>query len=68
MDDEQFNMNIRNYLKKVGINSQREIEKSVRVALDNGDLIGNENLNVKVTLAIESINLTLDVDGEISLD
>ncbi|MGY9000610.1 MAG: DUF6494 family protein [Rhodospirillales bacterium] len=68
MDDEQFNMNIRKYLKKVGINSQREIEKSVRVALDNGDLIGNENLNVKVTLAIESINLTLDVDGEISLD
>jgi hypothetical protein len=68
MDDDQFNMNIRKYLKKVGITSQREIENAVRAALDNGDLSGDETLGVKVTLAIGALNLSVDIDGEIGLN
>ena len=30
MDEEQFNIEIRKFLKKVGISSQREIERAVR--------------------------------------
>ena len=60
-------MNIRKYLKKVGITSQREIENAVRVAVDSGALQGDENLNVKVTLNIGALNLTVDIDGEIGL-
>ena len=67
MDDDQFNMNIRKYLKKVGITSQREIENAVRAALDKGDIKGDENLGVKVTLAIGTLNLSVDIDGEIGL-
>ena len=67
MDDDQFNMNIRKYLKKVGITSQREIENAVRAAIDSGDLQGDETLDVKVTLAVGSIDLTVDIDGEIGL-
>ncbi len=67
MDEDQFNMNIRKYLKKVGITSQREVENAVRAAMDNGALKGDENLSVKVTLAIVSIDLTVDIDGEIGL-
>ncbi len=67
MDEDQFNMNIRKYLKKVGITSQREVENAVRAAMDNGALKGNETLSVKVTLAIGSIDLTVDIDGEIGL-
>ena len=67
MDEDQFNMNIRKYLKKVGITSQREIENAVRAAVDSGDLQGDETLGVKVTLAIGSIDLTVDIDGEIGL-
>ena len=67
MDQDQFNMSIRKYLKKVGITSQREIENAVRAAIDSGDLQGDESLGVKVTLAIGSINLTVDIDGEIEL-
>lgn len=67
MDDDQFNMNIRKYLKKVGITSQREIENAVRAALEKGDITGEESLDVKVTLAIGSLNLSVDIDGEIGL-
>ena len=68
MNDDQFNMNIRKFLKKVGITSQREIENAVRTAIDSGDLQGDESLGVKVTLAIGAVNLTVDIDGEIGLD
>ena len=68
MDNEKFNMNIRKYLKNVGITSQREIENAVRAAIDKGDISGDENLSVKVTLAIGTLNLSVDIDGEIGLN
>ena len=68
MDDEQLNMNIRKYLKKVGVNSQREIEDAVRDALANGRINGDEALAVSVTLSVKEIDLSVDIDGEISLN
>ena len=67
MDDDQFNLNVRKYLKKVGITSQREIENAVRGALDSGSLNGDETLDVKVTLSISSLKLTVEINDEISL-
>jgi len=68
MDDDQFNINVRKYLKKVGITSQREIEKAVMSAIDAEAISGDETLDVKVTLSIGALDLTVDVDGEISLN
>ena len=68
MDVEQLNMNIRKYLKKVGVNSQREIENAVRDALANGRINGDEALAVSVTLSVKEINLSVDIDGEINLN
>ncbi len=68
MDDEQLNMNIRKYLKKVGVNSQREIENAVREALANGRINGDEALAVSVTLSVKEIDLSVDIDGEINLN
>ena len=68
MDDEQLNMNIRKYLKKVGVNSQREIESAVRDALANGRINGDEALAVSVTLSVKEIDLSVDIDGEINLN
>lgn len=67
MDDDQFNINIRKYLKKVGITSQREIENAVRSAIDNESIEGDESLGVKVRLSIDALNLSVDIDGEINL-
>ncbi len=36
MDQDIFNMEVRKFLKKVGVTSQREIEQSVRQAIESG--------------------------------
>jgi ribosomal protein L1 len=68
MDDEQLNMNIRKYLKKVGVNSQREIENAVRNAIANGRINGDETLAVSVTLSVREIDLNVNIDGDINLN
>ncbi len=67
MDEERFNMEIRKFLKKVGITSQREIEKAVRDGIAGGALDGGETLAVTVSLDIENLGLKVPIDGEISL-
>ena len=68
MNDDQLNMNIRKYLKKVGVTSQREIESAIRNALAEGRIKGDETLPVKVTLSVSEIDLSVDIDGDIDLD
>lgn len=67
MDEEQFNMEIRKFLKKVGITCQREIEKAVRDGMESGALTGTETLNVRVNLELENVGLTVPIEGEIRL-
>jgi hypothetical protein len=67
MDEEVFNMELRKFLKKVGVTSQREIEGAVRSALESGKLKGSETLKVKAVLSIEGLDLSHDIDGEIKL-
>ena len=67
MDEDQFNLEIRRFLKKVGIASQREIEKAVRAAVAQGSLSGNETLKVRVSVTLDEVGLALPIDGEIKL-
>ena len=67
MDNDQFNMNIRKFLKKVGITSQREIENAVRNAVNTGQYKGNETLQVNVSLSVGDLDLMVDIKGEIGL-
>ena len=68
MDQEVFNMQIRKFLKKVGITSQREIETAVRQALDDGRLAGTEKVQARVTLELPGLDLEVHVDDTIALD
>ncbi|HSR72113.1 MAG TPA: DUF6494 family protein [Kiloniellales bacterium] len=67
MNEDVFNMELRKFLKKVGVTSQREIEQAVRDAVESGKLSGNEKLKAKVTLSVEGLGLTHDITGDISL-
>ena len=67
MDEEVFNMQLRKFLKNVGITSQREIESAVRAALEDGTLKGDETVKTKVTLSIESLGVSTDIYGDIDL-
>ena len=65
MDDEALNMSIRKFLKKVGITSQREIERAMDQANQDGRLDGDP-VNVKITLECELIDNSMQIDGEIN--
>jgi Family of unknown function (DUF6494) len=67
MDEDRFNMEVRKFLKIVGVTSQREIEAAVRKALDAGKVKGDAKLKAKIVLTIPSVGLSHEVDGEIEL-
>jgi hypothetical protein len=67
MDEEVFNLELRNFLKKFGITAQREIEKAVQAGIESGVLRGNETLHVTATLSLVPILPALRIDGEIEL-
>ena len=67
MNEDVFNESLRGFLKKVGITSQREIEKAVRDAIEAGRLKGNEKLSARMVLTIGGVNLTHEISGEIAL-
>jgi len=68
MNEDVFNTTIRKFLKKVGVTSQREIEKAVRDAVAEGRLKGNEALPAIMTLKIAQIGLSIEIDGAIELE
>jgi Family of unknown function (DUF6494) len=68
MNEETFNLSIRKFLKIVGIGSQREIERAVIRALDEGRITGSESFPATVTLEIAGLNLNVKFDGEIKLE
>jgi hypothetical protein len=67
MNEDVFNTSLRAFLKKVGITSQREIEKAVREAIALGRLKGDEKLAAKMTLTIAGVGLAHEVRDEIEL-
>ena len=68
MDEDRFNIELRKFLKEVGVTSQREIEKAVRQALADGKLKGNEKLPAKATVTLGGIALSHEIKGEIELE
>ncbi len=67
MYEDRCNSEVRKFLKEVGITSQREIERTVRKALETGQLDGDEKLKVSARIQIERIVLDHRVQGEIAL-
>lgn len=68
MNEDTLNMEVRKYLKQVGVTSQREIEHAVLNAINAGKINGLETLNVKMTLTIPDIDLSHTITGEIALE
>ena len=47
MNEDTLNMEVRKYLKKVGVTSQREIEHAALKAIESGTLSSTETIAVK---------------------
>jgi hypothetical protein len=68
MNDETFNLSIRKFLKVVGIGSQREIERAVAAAMEEGAIKGNESFPAHMTLVVQGLNIQVSFDGTIKLE
>ena len=67
MNEEALNMSLRKFLKVVGVTSQQEIEKSIRAAVADGRLKGNEKLEAQMVLTIGKAGLNHKIEGTIEL-
>lgn len=68
MDEETLNIEIRKFLKKVGVSSQREIENAVRDAIAQGKLAGGQKLAVAMTLEIPQLGVKKTISDQIALE
>ena len=57
IDEDRLNIEIRKFLKQVGVTSQREIEKAVRDAVSSGQVPDSGSLPATMTLSIPALGL-----------
>ena len=58
MDEDNLNIEIRKFLKKVGITSQREIEKFIRKGIANGNLKEGQSIEISMNLSSKNNELS----------
>ena len=68
MDEEHFNMQMRKFLKKVGVTSQTEMEKAIRSALYDGKLKPDATVKAVMTLEIPALGVRHQIGSLISLE
>ncbi len=68
MNEEVLNIQVRKFLKKVGIQSQREIEQAVKEQIKKGILTGKDNLVATMLLEVPQIDLRVSIEGKIEIE
>ncbi len=67
IDEDRLNLEIRKFLKRVGITSQREIEAAVRTAFESGALEDTDNVSASITLEVPALKLKHIVEQDIGV-
>ena len=68
MDEDNLNIEIRKFLKKVGITSQREIENYIRKKFSEGDLKEVQSLGIKMELSSDDGSLSHTIKDKININ
>lgn len=68
MNEDVFNMQIRKFLKRVGVTSQREIERAVNDAIESGRLKGSEAIEATMTLKLPELDMELTISDTLALE
>ena len=68
MNEEVLNFQIRKFLKKVGVRSQREIEQAVIRSIEKSSLVGIKKLEASILLEVPAVGIKVSIEGEIKLE
>ena len=67
MDEDNLNLEIRKFLKQVGISSQREIENYIRKKFTEGNIKIDESIKVSMNLSSEDGELSHSINGTLKV-
>jgi len=68
MNEDNLNMEIRKFLKKVGITSQRILENHIYEAEKNGTIKTGDEIELNMTLSIKNFQSSNRIDGKITIE
>lgn len=68
MNEDSLNIQIRQYLKKLGINSQRTLEQAIRDGIENGTITDTDQINIQMTLSVPQLNINQHIEGQLNLE
>jgi len=55
MNEDKLNIEVRKFLKKIGISSQRTIENEINIAFKNGNIKIGDEIELEMKLSIKSL-------------
>ena len=67
-DDDKLNLEIRKFLKRVGITSQREMERAIYAAVENGQVDVDGTVHARVTMELPDLGKTVIVEADLKLN
>ena len=67
MDEDNLNLEIRKFLKQVGISSQREIENYIRKKFTEGNIKIGQSIKVSMNLSSEDGELSHSIQEDLKI-
>ncbi len=68
MNEENLNLEIRKFLKKVGITSQKVIENYLIKALEKGKLKTNDEVEIEMKMTLKDQNIQHIISDKIKIE
>ena len=68
MNEDHLNLEIRKYLKKVGITSQRELESHIKKSISEGSLKVGDSFDIEMKLVVNDINLQHTISDKLTIE
>ena len=68
MDEDNLNLEIRKFLKKVGISSQRVLENYITKAYNQGSIIKDHEIEIEMNMTIKDSDLQHKIIDKIKIE
>jgi len=68
MNEDHLNLEIRKFLKKVGITSQRVVESHIKQAIESGSLKIGDNINIEMKLTLKDQNIDHVISDKLTIE
>jgi len=68
MNEDHLNLEIRKFLKKVGITSQRFVESHIKQAIESGSLKIGDSIDIEMKLTLKDQNIDHVISDKLKIE